>query len=831
MKKKSLLLIIISILLLMSTSCKKKYTVNFLVDGNIYHSEEIKKGNKVSKPTDPIKADCLFINWQNGGVEFNFDTKVKENITLEAYFESSIPQVSQSLGIPKNLKLEQNVLTWDSVNGAFSYDVYVDGIPVNVKTNRYILPNNTYYSYIWVVSRSNNAISNPSITMFYRDSLTSDEFNDVKELLKITKPSQKETIIINEVGLILKKLNITIDELNNEFGLNELLNKYFESSMTTDQLLKIFSFGLIYLQDKITKNVETLKTNLDVEEYNNALQALFSDMVTNGGYKSSEPLAINDERFVNLVAPFLTDMYFGSSPTNAIELLGTYSYYQNYFNITRKDLTIFFENVITNEKYSMTLDELEAFNNYYIEKTKNNNYFFNNEKVITEYHFNKLRNDIANNILNKYQDKYNLALYIKDDLPNIIQTMKDLYEVFDIVNSSINNQNNNMFDALINATDEITYNEALANIIDFKNQVVSLALDKIPTDEAINSLIEFSEIFALTDITLPTGILNLDLISMRNLLKDYVYSLKIELEFIETIKVDSYDYKTIIANSSDLSKNLEFIKMLKDNINYLKNNIDDNNIDIANLLLILFDNSTEEIKTSLNLWFEDFNSEVVNELLYIIDIFEQDEEIFNLLIDVVLTKDFTKLSSKDVIKDIFSLIKKEDFLKYKDIIINLFEKKLYELPYYQEAILNSEEYNILEKASELYQLVYDNYDFLVSVINERVYFELLQRSSKDLSYLEKEQNLIQMINLAKSFYTKNNIDTLNQILTEVSLIVCVNNSNTINNLLSIYNDELLNKLDLVTSFIGVLETDLSSEQKELIEEISYLGIDWVYPEV
>lgn len=831
MKKRILLLITISILLLMSTSCKKNYTVNFLVDGNIYHSEEIKKGNKVTKPIDPVKNNYLFVNWQNSGVEFNFDTKVKKNITLEAYFESSIPQVSQNLEIPKNLKLEQNVLTWDSVNDAFSYDVYVDGIPVNVKTNKYTLPNNTYYSYIWVVSRHNNTISKPSTTMLYRDNLTSDEFDEVQKLLKITKPSQKETLIINEVGLILKKLNVTIDEINGEFKIDELLNKYFESSMTTDQLLRIFSFGLFYLQDKITKDVETLKTSLDVDKYNNALQALFSDMVTSGGYKSSETLAINDDKFVNLVAPFLTDMYFGSTPTNAMELLSTYSYYQNYFKITRKDLTIFFENVITNERYSMTLEELDLFNDYYIEKTKNNNYFFNNEKVITEYHFNKLKNDIANDILNKYQDKYNLALYIKDDLPSIINTMKDLYEVFDIVNSSINNQNNNMFDAFLNAKDEIAYNEALANIIDFKNQVVSLALDKIPTDEAINSLIEFSEIFALTDITLPTGIINFDVLKVCNLVKDSIYTLKVELEFIKKITIDSYDYKTLISNISDITENPEFVKFLKDNIIYLQDNIKDNKIDIANILLILFDNSTEEMKTSLNLLFEEFNSDVVNELLYIIDIFEQDEEIFNILIDVVLTKDFSKLSSKDVIKDILSLIKKEDFLKYKDIIINLFEKKICELPYYKEAILNSEEYNILEKASDLYQLVYDNYDFLVSIINERVYFELLQKSSKDLSYLEKEQNLIQMISLAKSFYTKNNIDTLNQILIEVSLIVCMNNSNTINNLLSIYNNELLDKLDLVTSFIGISESNLSIEQKKLIEEISYLGIDWIYPEV
>lgn len=47
----------------------------------------VKKGNTVTKPKDPSKDGYTFKYWTYKGEEFNFDTKITKNITLDAYYD------------------------------------------------------------------------------------------------------------------------------------------------------------------------------------------------------------------------------------------------------------------------------------------------------------------------------------------------------------------------------------------------------------------------------------------------------------------------------------------------------------------------------------------------------------------------------------------------------------------------------------------------------------------------------------------------------------------------------------------------------------------------
>ncbi len=63
------------------------YTVTFKVDG-LEDITQIKKyGEKYTKPSDPVVPGYKFIKWMHGEVEYNFDTLVTENITLNAEME------------------------------------------------------------------------------------------------------------------------------------------------------------------------------------------------------------------------------------------------------------------------------------------------------------------------------------------------------------------------------------------------------------------------------------------------------------------------------------------------------------------------------------------------------------------------------------------------------------------------------------------------------------------------------------------------------------------------------------------------------------------------
>lgn len=76
------ILIIIAIILLMSP---KKYIVSFdTLGGNIIASQEVKSGEKVSKPVDPSKENFDFVKWIYQNNDYDFNTPVKSDMTLTA---------------------------------------------------------------------------------------------------------------------------------------------------------------------------------------------------------------------------------------------------------------------------------------------------------------------------------------------------------------------------------------------------------------------------------------------------------------------------------------------------------------------------------------------------------------------------------------------------------------------------------------------------------------------------------------------------------------------------------------------------------------------------
>lgn len=56
----------------------------------------VKRGDTVTKPKDPSKEGYTFKYWSYKGEEFNFDTKITKNITLDAnYDEIEVPTTTK----------------------------------------------------------------------------------------------------------------------------------------------------------------------------------------------------------------------------------------------------------------------------------------------------------------------------------------------------------------------------------------------------------------------------------------------------------------------------------------------------------------------------------------------------------------------------------------------------------------------------------------------------------------------------------------------------------------------------------------------------------------
>lgn len=90
MKRNIQCLLIAFLLLALCTlsACKDKYTVTFQnEEGEVYQTVVVVEGDKIEKPTNPIKEGHTFLNWIYNEENWNFEENiVSENMTLTALF-------------------------------------------------------------------------------------------------------------------------------------------------------------------------------------------------------------------------------------------------------------------------------------------------------------------------------------------------------------------------------------------------------------------------------------------------------------------------------------------------------------------------------------------------------------------------------------------------------------------------------------------------------------------------------------------------------------------------------------------------------------------------
>lgn len=111
-----------------STPVKQTFTVTFNTDcGSLVSNQIVEKGNKVVKPANPTKEGYTFDCWTIGLLEFNFNTAINQNITLNARWtknqEPSKPVVKHTV----------KFIDWDGT--VIKTEVVEDGKDATAPTN------------------------------------------------------------------------------------------------------------------------------------------------------------------------------------------------------------------------------------------------------------------------------------------------------------------------------------------------------------------------------------------------------------------------------------------------------------------------------------------------------------------------------------------------------------------------------------------------------------------------------------------------------------------------------------------------------------------------
>ena len=86
----AIILLLLALIFILVFGNKKKYVVNFDSNGGSFVlAQNVEDGTLLNKPDNPTKDGYEFLYWEYNGSQFNFSTKVTEDIILKAVWESS----------------------------------------------------------------------------------------------------------------------------------------------------------------------------------------------------------------------------------------------------------------------------------------------------------------------------------------------------------------------------------------------------------------------------------------------------------------------------------------------------------------------------------------------------------------------------------------------------------------------------------------------------------------------------------------------------------------------------------------------------------------------
>ena len=198
---------------------KKEYKVTFNYNDGKTDSitNVVSAGDKVTKPSDPIKEGYQFIEWQYAGTKYNFDSPVNSDMILEAKYKIIIPDIEKSSGY----KVDGNYLN----------------LPVNLTSDKLSLGLSNIYNI--KVYDANNELKDASLIA------TSDK---VQILLGDVIVSEYIVVIKGDINGDGKISVVDVGKLYQYFRKKITMEEYFikASNIIDDNEIKITDVGKLY---------------------------------------------------------------------------------------------------------------------------------------------------------------------------------------------------------------------------------------------------------------------------------------------------------------------------------------------------------------------------------------------------------------------------------------------------------------------------------------------------------------------------------------------------------------------------------------------------------
>ena len=291
------------------TACAKKRTVVFdSCGGTAVETVTVKNKGTVQKPADPTREGYTFEYWTLDGGKFDFSTKITKDITLVAVWKEISVEPVKKVATPTNVVINGNVVSWNAVEGATGYIVYVDGVAKEVTTTSYTLENTDKIEVlICVAAKDAKSVSELSTSVVYRNEIDEAKVQEVIEKFNLPATGYEESV--KELAYALAKYNVTPEELlalanGSEKPLENILA--ILQADNAKELLEISAiYGCILGQIALDQQVGT-KPELS-ESSATMLEELYRKLIEEKLYTPSTMYEkySDDKYFVEQLAPYI----------------------------------------------------------------------------------------------------------------------------------------------------------------------------------------------------------------------------------------------------------------------------------------------------------------------------------------------------------------------------------------------------------------------------------------------------------------------------------------------------------------------------------------------
>lgn len=815
------------------TSCAKKRTVVFdSCGGTAVETVSVKNKGTIQKPADPTREGYTFEYWTLNGEKFDFSTKITSDITLVAVWKEISVKPVKKIETPKNVRIEANVVSWDAVEDATGYIVYVDGVATEVTTTSYTLEvTDKIEVLICVAAKNEDSVSELSNSVSYRKEIDETKVQDVINKLGLPTTGYEEGA--KEIAYVLEKYSITPEQLLSVIGGSEepttSILEVLQSENAVEMLEAIVVCGCV-LGQVMADQQETMIPVVS-EQTQTLLETLYRDLISKDLYKPDKSYEkySDDKVFAEQLAPYV--LYAAAYSTSSLDLVISKLTEYAKFSIYRADKDLVLE-ISKDNKFIISIQQIGKYNDYFRSLDTP-------EATIQRTTYRQALNELNDCTMPLTIDYKALSNSLKSQLSNVracisvngadvVNAIKQVLTI-QVALAPVIEGFGNLQSEMEKAMSDLALLPAfLEKVVNLKNQAVDIVSSILPTEKqcaALDSILE-----ELANLLAPVLGVEVAEDTVKYGTYAIVESLNKVLTFLKSIDTKNYNieaiFKAYLLNSTiDMNTaNAEIAKLVNNLLATLKDVVTSYKVsakDIATLIETL--TSTTSVVSRIQIMFGvKLDEEQINKISTILARFIAHIETKKLTADdisKIIEFVMSAISDGPTDKNIFKLIIDVVYPRVEDYLtVDLVDEIA---PYFRAII---EYFNIVENESQVdADKIIASVKKNITALKEFLVLGLNVSCANGVEDLEETIDLwLELANdsekLARiTVALKDLIEAAGNVAAESEIYVQLTDPNLKANLTNAKN------------LIGKKRYELVESDEALIRKIDAL-VDWEYPE-